>query len=45
MGAGGMFYLTITDLVPEAEAHQFQQSAALAVEVGFLAILALSELM
>ena len=45
IGAGGMFYLTITDLVPEAEAHQFQQSAALAVGGGFLLIMVLSELM
>lgn len=45
IGAGGMFYLTITDLVPEAEAHQFQQSAALAIGGGFLLILVLSELM
>jgi ZIP family zinc transporter len=44
-GAGGMFYLTVTDLVPEAEAHQFQQSAAIAIGVGFLIIMVLSELM
>jgi ZIP family zinc transporter len=42
-GTGGMFYLTITDLVPEAEAHQFQQSAALAIGAGFLLIMVLSE--
>jgi ZIP family zinc transporter len=45
IGAGGMFYLTITDLVPEAEAHQFQQSAALAIGAGFLLIMVLSQLM
>ena len=45
IGAGGMFYLTITDLVPEAEAHQFQQSAALAIGAGFLLIMVLSHLM
>ncbi len=45
IGAGGMFYLTITDLVPEAESHQYQQSAALAVGAGFLLIMVLSELM
>ncbi len=45
IGAGGMFYLTITDLVPEAESHQYQQSAALAVGAGFLMIMVLSELM
>lgn len=42
-GAGGMFYLTVTDLVPEAEAHHYQQSAGLAVAAGFLLMLALSQ--
>lgn len=45
MGAGGMFYLTITDLVPEAESHHFQQSSAIATGCGFLLIMVLSELM
>ena len=45
MGAGGMFYLTVTDLVPEAEEHQFQQSAAIAIGAGFLIVMVLSELM
>ncbi|WP_173514730.1 ZIP family metal transporter [Sinorhizobium psoraleae] len=44
MGAGGMFYLTITDLVPEAESHQFQQSSAIANAIGFLGVMALAEL-
>lgn len=44
-GAGGMFYLTITDLVPEAEAHQYQQSSAIATGAGFIGIMVLSELM
>ncbi|MCA1403294.1 ZIP family metal transporter [Ensifer sp. IC3342] len=44
MGAGGMFYLTMTDLVPEAESHQFQQSSAIANAVGFLLMMALAEL-
>jgi len=44
MGAGGMFYLTVTDLVPEAEEHQYQQSSAIAIGIGFLTILVLSEL-
>jgi len=44
MGAGGMFYLTVTDLVPEAEEHQYQQSSAIAIGAGFLATLVLSEL-
>jgi ZIP family zinc transporter len=43
-GAGGMFYLTVTDLIPEAEEHQYQQSAAIAVAAGFLTILVLSEM-
>lgn len=42
-GAGGMLYLTITQLVPEAEAEQYQQSSAVAAAIGFLAILILSE--
>jgi zinc transporter, ZIP family len=42
-GAGGMLYLTVTQLVPEAEAEQYQQSSAVAAAVGFLAILILSE--
>jgi zinc transporter, ZIP family len=40
-GGGGMFYLTVTDLVPEAEERHYQQSAALAIGAGFIAILAL----
>ena len=43
-GVGAMFYLTITQLVPEAESHQFQQSAAAAAGVGLLVIFALSNL-
>jgi ZIP family zinc transporter len=43
LGAGGMFYLTVTDLVPTAEAHQFQQSAAIAVAAGFLLMFALAQ--
>jgi ZIP family zinc transporter len=41
-GAGGMFYLTITDLVPEAEEHQYQQLSAVATAGGFMALFALS---
>lgn len=44
IGAGGMFYLTITDLIPQAESHQFQQSAALAVAAGFLLIMVIAQL-
>lgn len=43
-GAGGMFYLTITDLVPEAEAHHFQQSSAIANAAGFLLMMALAQM-
>jgi ZIP family zinc transporter len=41
-GGGGMFYLTITDLVPEAEVRHYQQSAGWAVGVGFIAMFVLS---
>lgn len=41
-GAGGMFYLTVTDLLPEAEERQYQQLAAVAMAVGFLIVFALS---
>ena len=43
VGGGGMFYLTVTDLVPEAEERHYQQSAAVAIGIGFMAIFALSE--
>jgi ZIP family zinc transporter len=42
LGAGGMFYLTLTELVPEAERRQYQQFPALAMAAGFLLILGLS---
>lgn len=45
VGAGAMFYLTVSDLLPEAEGHQYQQSAAIAAGLGFLTIFALSEVM
>ena len=41
-GAGAMFYLTMTELVPEAESHQFQQSSAIAAAIGLLVIFSLS---
>jgi ZIP family zinc transporter len=44
IGAGAMFYLTTTDLLPEAEANQFQQSAALSAAGGLLLALFLSEI-
>jgi ZIP family zinc transporter len=43
-GGGGMLYLTVTELVPEAEADQYQQSSALAFALGFFVILMLSEI-
>lgn len=41
-GAGGMFYLTVTDLVPQAEERHYQQSAAISMAVGFIVIFVLS---
>jgi ZIP family zinc transporter len=41
-GAGGMFYLTVTDLLPQAEARQYQESAAIANGAGFLLVLIMS---
>ena len=43
-GAGAMFYLTVTNLVPEAEEHQYQQLSAIAMGSGFMGIFALSTL-
>lgn len=43
-GAGGMFYLTVTTLLPEAEEYHYQQSAALALAAGFMTILVLGRL-
>ncbi|MEX2599100.1 MAG: ZIP family metal transporter [Dehalococcoidia bacterium] len=42
-GAGGMLYLTVTDLIPEAERRHYQQSAAIALALGFLVVLVLTE--
>lgn len=44
VGGGGMFYLTVTDLVPEAEERQYQQSAALAIGAGFMTVFAFSQI-
>ncbi len=41
-GAGGILYLTVTDLVPEAEERQYQQVPGIAIGVGFICIFALS---
>jgi ZIP family zinc transporter len=43
VGGGGMFYLTVTDLVPEAEERHYQRSAALAIGAGFMTIFVLSQ--
>jgi zinc transporter, ZIP family len=43
VGGGGMFYLTITDLVPEAEERHYQQSAALAIGAGFMTMFVLGQ--
>jgi zinc transporter, ZIP family len=42
-GGGGMFYLTVSDLLPEAEERHYQQSAALAVGAGFMTIFVLGD--
>jgi ZIP family zinc transporter len=43
VGGGGMFYLTVTDLVPEAEERHYQQSAAMAVGAGFMMMFGISQ--
>ena len=43
-GAGAMLYLTLSSLVPEGEARQYQGSATLASGVSFALILVLSAL-
>lgn len=44
LGGGGMFYLVVTDLLPEAEERQYQQSSALAMATGFAAIFVIGHL-
>jgi zinc transporter, ZIP family len=44
VGGGGMFYLTVTDLLPEAEERHFQQSGAIAVGAGFMTIFVLGHI-
>jgi ZIP family zinc transporter len=41
-GGGALFYLAVTDFIPEAEERQYEQSAAIAAAAGFLAIYVLS---
>ena len=43
-GAGAMLYLTLSSLVPEGEAREYQRSATLASGVSFALILVLSSL-
>ncbi|GLQ57408.1 hypothetical protein [Devosia nitrariae] len=43
-GAGAMFNLTISDLLPEAESRQFQRSSTVATGVGFLVSMVLAHL-
>jgi zinc transporter, ZIP family len=42
-GAGGMLYLTVTDLLPEAEERHYQQSTAFALAGGFMTIFVLGQ--
>ncbi len=42
VGAGGMFYLVVTDLLPRSAKTQYQQSAALAAATGFLLVFTMS---
>lgn len=42
VGGGGMFYLVVTDLIPQAEERQYQQSAAVALAAGFMFVFVLS---
>jgi zinc transporter, ZIP family len=41
-GGGGMFYLTVTDLVPQAQEWHYQQSSAISMALGFTTIFTLS---
>lgn len=40
-----MFYLTVTDLAPQAEERQYQQAGAIAMSAGFMMIFVLSTLL
>jgi ZIP family zinc transporter len=40
-GAGGLLYLTVTKLIPEGEARQYEQSAALAAGAGLVLVMVL----
>lgn len=43
-GGGGMLYLTVTELVPEADREHYQQSSAVATALGFLVMMILAEI-
>jgi ZIP family zinc transporter len=42
VGAGSLFYLTVTDFIPEAEERHYEQSAAVAAAIGFVVMYTLS---
>ncbi|HZY68686.1 MAG TPA: ZIP family metal transporter, partial [Devosia sp.] len=44
LGAGAILYLTVSDLLPEAEMHQYRHSGAIAACFGLVAMLVLTEL-
>ncbi|KKB12920.1 zinc/iron permease [Devosia geojensis] len=44
LGAGAMFNLTIADMIPEADSHQYQRSSAIATAGGFLVAMVLANL-
>jgi len=44
LGAGAMFNLTIADMIPQADSHQYQSSSAIATAAGFLVAMALANL-
>ena len=43
VGAGGILYLMISDLLPDAEDRDYQQSSALALASGFILVFVLSQ--
>lgn len=44
VGAGAMFYVASTGLVPEADSHQFQQSGGLATAAGLATMLIITHI-
>jgi ZIP family zinc transporter len=43
VGGGGMLYLTISDLLPDAEERHYQESSAFALASGFILVFVLSQ--